>query len=150
MITNFSRTVRKSNVCMCRRDCEPALRHSWMVHIPFAENRNLSVFCANTKRTGCTGCPFHAPGVLCSPQVLKKLINRAPLTRRKRTAQRVSGALMYTKLYIFFLILSNFLKVLTKAKKQNFSRILKISLNILQNFIKIIPLFFDNVLSKNF
>ncbi len=55
-------------------------------------------FCANTKRTGCARCPFRAPGVLCSPQVRKKLINRAPLIRRMRTAQLVCGALVYTKL----------------------------------------------------
>ncbi len=39
-----------------------------------------------------------AQGVLCLSQVCKKLINRALLTRRMRTAQRVSGALVYTKL----------------------------------------------------
>ncbi len=41
------------------------------------------------QRTGCAGCLFHAPGVLCLPQVHRKLINRAPGQR---------GALMYTKL----------------------------------------------------
>ncbi len=46
----------------------------------------------------CAGCPFHAPVVLCSPQVRKKLITRAPLTRHMGTVQRISGALMYTKL----------------------------------------------------
>ncbi len=64
-----------------------------------ATNWNLSVFCANTKRTGCARCPFHVPGVLCSPQVHGKLINRVPLTRRMRTEQRSSGVLVYTKLY---------------------------------------------------
>ncbi len=38
------------------------------------------VFFANTKRTGCAGCPSHAPSVLCSPQVRRKLMNCAPLT----------------------------------------------------------------------
>ncbi len=66
---------------MCGRDCKPALHHPRMARIPFPANRNLSVFCANTKKTGCAGCPFHAPDVLCSPKVRKKLINRAPLTR---------------------------------------------------------------------
>ncbi len=56
------------------------------------------VFCANTKRTGCAGCPVHAPGVLCSPQAHGKLINCVPLTRHTQTAQRVSGTLVYTKL----------------------------------------------------
>ncbi len=54
-------------------------------------------FCGNTKRTGCVGCPFRAPGVLCSPQVHGKLINRTPNMRRTRTLQYVSGALMYTR-----------------------------------------------------
>ncbi len=38
------------------------------VCIPFPANQNLSVFCTNTKRTGCAGRPFHAPDILCSPQ----------------------------------------------------------------------------------
>ncbi len=90
---NGSRMVCEPNASMCGQDCKPALRRPQMVHIPFTKNRNLSVFCANTKRTGCAGCPFYAPGVLCSPQVCGKLINRAPLTRRMRTAQRVNKAL---------------------------------------------------------
>ncbi len=68
--------------------------------IPFAVNQNLSVFYANTKRSRCAGCPLHALGVLRSPQVHGKLINRAPNTHRMQTAQRVSGALMYTTFYI--------------------------------------------------
>ncbi len=74
------------------------LLHLQMVRIPFAANRNLPVFCANARRTGCAVCPFHAPGVLCSPQVCGKLINRTLLTRHTRTKQCVSGALVYTKL----------------------------------------------------
>ncbi len=74
------------------------VNHSQMVRIPFTANQNLSIFCANTKRTGCTGCSFRAPGVLCSAQVWGKLINCAPLTRRMRMAQRISGMLVYTKL----------------------------------------------------
>ncbi len=86
---------------MCGQDCELAPYYLQTVRVPFAANRNLSVFCENTKRTGCARCPFHAPGVLCSLEVRKKLINRMPLTRRTRTVQRVSGTLMYTKVYIF-------------------------------------------------
>ncbi len=91
--------VRELNACMCRRDCEPLLRHLRTVHISFAVNQNLSVFCANTKRTGNARCPFHAPGVLYSPQVRRKLINSAPLTRCTQTAQHISGVFVYTKLY---------------------------------------------------
>ncbi len=91
---NFCRTTR-----MCGHECEPALRCPQMVRIPFAVNQNLLVFCVNTKRTGCARCPFHTPGVLCSPQVHKKLINRVPNTRRTRMVQRVSGALVYTRFY---------------------------------------------------
>ncbi len=83
---------REPNAHMCGRDCEPVLPYLQTVRILFAVNRNLSVFCANTKRTGCAGCPFHAPGVLCSPQVCGKLINCVPLMYRMQTAQRVSGA----------------------------------------------------------
>ncbi len=50
---NHSQTVCKPNACMCGWDCKPALCHPQMVHIPFAANRNLSVFCMNTKRTQC-------------------------------------------------------------------------------------------------
>ncbi len=96
--TQARRMVREPNTRMCGWDCEPALHHPWMVRISFAANRNLSVFCANTKRTGCAGCPFLALGVLCSPQVHGKSINRAPLMRRMQMVQRVSGALVYTKL----------------------------------------------------
>ncbi len=85
--------VREPNVRMCRWDCKPAVR------IPFAVNQNMLIFCANT-RTGCAGCPLHAPGVLCSPQVCGKLINHTPIMCCMRTVQRVSGALVYTKLYI--------------------------------------------------
>ncbi len=91
------RTVREPNVQMCRWDCEPALHHPWMVCIPFAANQNLSVFCTNTKRTGCTRCPFHAPSVLCLPQVRRKLINHAPNTHHTQTVQHVSGTLVYTR-----------------------------------------------------
>ncbi len=89
--------VREPNARMCGRDCEPALRHLRTVRIPFSANRNLSVFCTNTKRTRCAGCPFYELGVLCSPQVHGKLINRVPNMCRMRMAQHVSGALMYTR-----------------------------------------------------
>ncbi len=105
---NHLRTVCEPNARMCAHDCEPALCHLWTVRIPFAENQNLSVFCTNRKRTRCSGCTFHAPGVLCSPQVRRKLINRAPLMRRIRMTQRVSGTLVYTKLYLFNQNIRNF------------------------------------------
>ncbi len=95
---------REPNAHMCGRDCEPVLGYLQTVRIPFAVNQNLLVFCANTKRTGCTGYPFHAPGFLCSPQVCGKLIHCAPLMRHMRTAQRISGAFVYTKLKGFSLI----------------------------------------------
>ncbi len=82
------------NARMCGWDCKPALCHLRTVRILFAVNQNLSVFCAHTKRTGCAGCPFYAPVVLCSPQVREKWINCAPLTHHPTwPAQRVSGAL---------------------------------------------------------
>ncbi len=70
--------VREPNAPMCRWDRKPVLRCPQTVCIPFTENKNLSVLWANTKRTGYAGCPFHAPVVLCSPQVHGKLINCAP------------------------------------------------------------------------
>ncbi len=82
------------------RDCKPVLCRPQMVRILFTANRNLSVFGANTKITGCARCLLIAPGVLCSPQVRKKLINHVPLTRRMPMVQRVSSALVYTKLYV--------------------------------------------------
>ncbi len=94
---NHWRMVHKRNACMCGWNFEPALYHLRTVCIPFFANQNLSVFCANTKRTGCVGCPFYAPGVLCSPQVCRKLINHMPNTRRMRMTQLVSGTLVYTK-----------------------------------------------------
>ncbi len=103
--------------------------------------RKFVSLCANTKRTGCAECPFHAPGVLCSPQVRGKLINRAPLMRRMRTAQCVCGtvrmrrsayaaqcvcgALVYTKLNTYRKIVQIFF--------QNFEKLP----NILGNFLQI-------------
>ncbi len=95
--TRACQMVREPNARMCGRDCELALRPMRMVRVPFATNQNLSVFCANTKKTGFAGCPFHAPGVLCSPQVRGKLTNGAPNTCGTWTAQRVSGTLVYTR-----------------------------------------------------
>ncbi len=89
--------VCEPNTHMCGWDCEPLLHHPQTVHIPFTANCNWSIFCANIKRTGCAGCPFHASGVLSSPQVRQKLINHAPNTHRTRTAQCVSGTLVYTR-----------------------------------------------------
>ncbi len=86
--------VCEPNARMCVRNCEPAPRYPQMIRIPFATNQNLSIFCANTKKTGCTRCPFHAPGFRCSPQVHGKLIDCVPNTHRMRTVQRVSCALI--------------------------------------------------------
>ncbi len=70
------------------------VRKLFAYHSPRTE---ICGFCSNTKRTGCAGCPFLPPGVLCSPQVRRKLINGVPNTHRMRTAQRVSSALVYTR-----------------------------------------------------
>ncbi len=80
---------------MCGRACKPVLRYPRTVRIPFATNQNLSFFCANTKGTGCAKCPFQTPGVLCSPQVCRKLINRAPNTHCTQTEQCKRHALVY-------------------------------------------------------
>ncbi len=72
---------RKPNARMCGRDCEPAWCHLRMARIPFATNQNLSVFCANTKRTECAGCPLLASG---SP------------------AHEWRGVLVYTRFKIFY------------------------------------------------
>ncbi len=61
--TRARRMVREQNARMCGWDCEPALCHPRTVRIPFAANWNLSVFCANTKRIGCTECPLLASGL---------------------------------------------------------------------------------------
>ncbi len=81
---NYSQTVLEPNAHMCGWDCKPALSHLRMVRVSFATNQNLLFFCANTKRTGWSGCLFRAPGVLCSPQVHRKLINHAPHTNCAR------------------------------------------------------------------
>ncbi len=47
-----SQTVREPNARMCGWDCEPVPRRPRIVRITFTANQNLSVFCANTKRTG--------------------------------------------------------------------------------------------------
>ncbi len=100
--TRACRMVRKPNACMCGWDCKPALRRPRMVRIPFAEPK-LVGFLHEHKENWmcrvsfpCTRCPFHAPGVLCSPQVYGNLINHAPNTCRMRTVQHVSRALVYT------------------------------------------------------
>ncbi len=61
---NRSQTVCEPNALMFGRDCEPTLRHPQTVRIPFA--RKLLVFCANTKRIGCPGCPLLAS---CSQKI---------------------------------------------------------------------------------
>ncbi len=78
--TQARQMVRKPNAHMCGWDCKPVPSHLRMVRIPFTVIWNLSVFCANTMRTGCAGRPFHALGALCSPQVRGKLINHPPHT----------------------------------------------------------------------
>ncbi len=103
--------------------------HLRTVRIQFAANRNSS-FCANTKRTVCAGCPFHAPGVLCSPQVRGKLINCVPNTRCTRMAQHVTGALVYTRYYW------NLVKVLHKLQR-NFVGVLKVFMETMRNFVVI-------------
>ncbi len=93
----YLQTIREPNARMCGQDCKPALRHLWMVRILFAANRNLLVFLHEHKENWMC---LHAPGVPCSPQVRRKLINRAPLMRLMRMAQRVSSELVYAKLNI--------------------------------------------------
>ncbi len=51
------------NMCMRGWDCEHALCYLRMVHIPFATNQNLLVFCTNTNGIGCTMCPVFASGL---------------------------------------------------------------------------------------
>ncbi len=68
--SNSSRVIPEPNVRMCGWDCKPALRHLQTVRIPCA-NQNLSVFCANTKGIGGTGCPV-------LPQIRRKLIYHVP------------------------------------------------------------------------
>ncbi len=92
---NCLRTIRRT--CVYEAHCSQRT-----VRIPFSANQNFSVFCTNTKRTGCAGGPFHAPGVLCSPQVHRKLINHAPNTSHTQTVQCISGALMYTRFQTTF------------------------------------------------
>ncbi len=84
---------------MCGPDCKPALRCPRTVCIPFAANRNLSGFWANTKRTGCARCPFHATGILCSPQVRGKLINDVPNTLHANGAMCKRHARVYKALH---------------------------------------------------
>ncbi len=100
--TRAHQMVREPNARICGWDCDPVLRHLQTVCIPFAAKRNLSVFCANTKRTGCAGCPFHAPGVLCPPQVCGKLTNHAP---------RTNSALVYTRFKVTIMVLCLNLKI---------------------------------------
>ncbi len=134
--TTRSQTVRKPNARTCGWDCEPALHCLQMVRTLFAANRNLSVFCVNTKRTGSTRCPFHAPGILCLPQVREKLINGPSNTCRMWMVQRLSGALVYTRfnmpyfcgssllrlIYIFSRVVSKILFFNAKKKKRKKER----------------------------
>ncbi len=109
-------TSKASYTQACRMVCEPLANSLWTkceyvwmglrtCAAPSANGshtvcRKLKFvgFWANTKRTGCAECPFHAQDVLCSLQVCRTLINRASLTRRTRLVQCVKSALVYTKL----------------------------------------------------
>ncbi len=81
--------VCEPNTRMCGQDCKLAPCCLRMIHIPVAAKPKFVSFLREHKETGCVGCPFLALGVLCSPQVRGKLINCM------RTAQHVSGALIY-------------------------------------------------------
>ncbi len=78
---------------------------------PFPANQNLSVFCANTKITGYAECSFHVPGVLCSPQVRGKLINRLMMKRvdlkKKIGRYQMSDYHLMASLYSKFAIFHN-------------------------------------------
>ncbi len=54
----YKSAPNEPNALMWGLDCKPALRHPQTVCILFAANQNLSVFCANTKRTKCPWCPW--------------------------------------------------------------------------------------------
>ncbi len=92
---NGWRTAHKwfaSQMCICvgrpvNQCC--AIRKRFAYHSP--QTKICQIF-AQTQRE------LDAPGVLCSPQVREKLINRSLLTRCTRMVQRVSGTLVYTKL----------------------------------------------------
>ncbi len=86
--------ANQMHVCVGLRTCAAPFTNS--LHTIRREPKFVS-FLREHKENWMT---IHAPGVLCSPQVHRKLINRASLKRRKWTAQRLSGALMYNKLYI--------------------------------------------------
>ncbi len=66
-----------------------AIHKRFAYHSPQTE---ICWFFAQTQRE------LDASGVLCLPQVHRKLINHTPLTRRMQTVQRVSGVLVYTNL----------------------------------------------------
>ncbi len=85
---NRSHMVCEPSAHMCGWDCKPVLA----IRKRFAY-RNLLIFSANTKRTGCVRCPFHTPNVLCLSQVRKKLTNRGPNTCCTQM-QRVSCTLI--------------------------------------------------------
>ncbi len=79
--------VREPNARMCGWNCEPACTISeWFAYR--SPQTEMCQFLQEHKENWMrAACPFHAPDVLCSPQVGKKLINRASNTRRTRTAQ---------------------------------------------------------------
>ncbi len=113
-------------------DCEPVLCHPRMVRIPYTANQNLSIFCTNTMRTECAGCPFH-----CSPQVRGKLINYAPRAngaahkRRARVYKALDAAYLAFQTSLSFLekqpdvtlqelmMVSKWSDLVTKKKKKN-------------------------------
>ncbi len=100
--------------CKCKASY---IRARWMVRKPLANQMRVCVdgaanlccaireqFAYRSPQTGIcrvfaqTQRELDMPGVLCSLQVYGKLINCAPLRHCTRTAQRVSGALVYTEL----------------------------------------------------
>ncbi len=75
--------VRESRARMCGWDCKPALHHL---------RTEICQFLTRTQRD------LDAPGVLCSPQVRRKLINRVP---RAYGAARKWRACVYKVLHIY-------------------------------------------------
>ncbi len=131
--------VYEPNARICGWDCKPVLHHPRTVCIPFAVNQNLLVFCMNTKRTGCAGCPFHAPGVLCSPQVCVKLINHAPNTSCIRTAQCISGALVYTRFCVHVLWPEKLKEIIFKIPMKKNWRMIPMLRNVMITKKMLIP-----------
>ncbi len=100
--TQARRMVRESFANKCAYVCR-----LWTCSAPFANGSHtihrvpkFVSFLREHKENWMHRCFFHAPGILCSSQVRRKLINGAPNTRCMQTTQRVSGALLYTNPYM--------------------------------------------------